>query len=318
MKIAIKILVSLAALVVVLRLVDLAELEESMLRIPLSTIALVVVSVFLSQLLSSYKWWLLACSGGIAVPWSLAFKAYFFGMFVNWFGLGTVGGDVARGVVLGSVSRQKATALASVFADRVHGLTVLAGICLVSMAAFGHDAIGRDYLMLLIVCTIAAVLGWYFVPGIALTVLPKQGALHQKMQEAAGVFPRNIFTIGYISAVSLVFHLLQISTHQIMAHGFGIHISWQTLLIAIPVINILSTLPISWNGLGVRENGYVFFLAPIVISHEEAIAFGAMWLLATTVSSAIGGLIALVYPDIRWCARDRTDDVDASRFITAR
>ena len=317
MKIAIKILVSLAALAMVLRLVNLAELEESILRIPLSTIALVVISVFLSQLLSSYKWWLLACSGGIAVPWSLAFKAYFFGMFVNWFGLGTVGGDVARGVVLGGASRQKATALASVFADRVHGLTVLAGICLVSMAAVGQDAIGRDYFMLLIVCIIAVVLGWYFVPSIALTVLPK-GALHQKMQEAVGVFPRNIFAIGYISAISLVFHLLQISTHQIMAYGFGIHISWQTLLIAIPVINILSTLPISWNGLGVRENGYVFFLAPVVISHEEAIAFGAMWLLGTTVSSALGGLIALFCPDIRWCARGRTHDVDASRFITAR
>jgi hypothetical protein len=78
------------------------------------------------------------------------------------------------------------------------------------------------------------------------------------MQEIAGVFPRNIATVAYVSAISLLFHLLQISTHQIMAYGFGIHIPWQTLLITIPVVNIASTLPISWNGLGVRENGYGF------------------------------------------------------------
>src|SRR3954453_11795654 len=110
----------------VIRLVNLGQLKQMILAVPLTTITLVILTVFLGQLLSSYKWWLLACSGGISVPWVLAFKAYFFGMFVNWFGLGTIGGDVARGLVLGSRSKQKATALASVFADRVHGLTVLA------------------------------------------------------------------------------------------------------------------------------------------------------------------------------------------------
>jgi glycosyltransferase 2 family protein len=295
---SIKILVSVAALAMAMRLVNPAELKESLLSIPLSILFLVVISVFLSQLLSSYKWWLLASSGGISVSWSLAFKAYFFGMFVNWFGLGTIGGDVARGLVLGSPSRKKATALASVFADRVHGLTVLVGICLTSMVAFGRGPIGGEFLIFLIVSLVAVVLGWYLGPAIALRMLPNGGALHRKMQEIAGVFPRNIATVAYVSAVSLLFHLLQISTHQVMAYGFGIHIPWRTLLITIPVVNVFSTLPISWNGLGVRENGYVFFLTPIILSHEQAIAFGAMWLLATATSSAIGGVISFFSPEI--------------------
>ena len=69
-----------------------------------------------------------------------------------------------------------------------------------------------------------------------------------------------------------------VANNQIMAYGFGIHVPWQTLLITIPVVKILSTLPISWKGLGARENGYVFFLTPLIVSHEQAIAFGAMWL----------------------------------------
>jgi glycosyltransferase 2 family protein len=300
MKLLIKIFISLAMLILALRLVDINELKQSLLRIPLPTLGVVVVIFFFGQLLSSYKWWLLARSGSIEVPWLLAVRAYFLGMAVNCFGLGTVGGDLARALVLGSKSKQNPTALASVFADRVHGITVLAAIGVVSMVFSGRQHIGSEYLVLLPVCIIAVVMAWYFGPSIALAVLPKGGALHRNMEQIAQVFPRDPATISYISLISLVFHLLQIGLHQIMAAGFGIQIPWPVLLVTIPVINILSSLPISWNGLGVRENGYVFFLAPLLLSREHAIAFGVMWLLATAISSAIGGLVLVFSKDLGW------------------
>ena len=300
MKLLIRILLSLAMLTLALRLVDLNELKQSLLNIPLPTLGMVVVIFFLGQLLSSYKWWLLARSGSIEAPWLLAVRAYFLGMAVNCFGLGTVGGDLARALVLGSKSRQKTTALASVFADRLHGITVLASIGVVSMAFFGRQHISSEFLVLLPVCIIAVVVSWYFGPAIALGVLPKQGALHKNIEKIAQVFPSDPAAIGYISLISLVFHLLQIFLHQVMAAGFGIQIPWSVLFVIIPVINILSSLPISWNGLGVRENGYLFFLAPLFISREHAIAFGVMWLLAMAVSSAIGALVLVFSKDLGW------------------
>jgi glycosyltransferase 2 family protein len=302
MKLLIKIFISLAMLTLALRLVDINELKQSLLSIPLPTLGVVVVIFFFGQLLSSYKWWLLARSGSIEVPWLLAVRAYFLGMAVNCFGLGTVGGDLARALVLGSKSKQNPTALASVFADRVHGITVLAAIGVVSMVFSDRQHIGSEYLMLLPVCIIAVVIAWYFGPGIALAVLPKGGALHKNMEQIAQVFPRDPTTISYISLISLVFHLLQIGLHQVMAAGFGIQIPWPVLLVTIPVINILSSLPISWNGLGVRENGYLFFLTPLFLSREHAIAFGVMWLLAMAISSVIGGLVLVFSKDLDWPA----------------
>ena len=313
MKLLIKVFVTLGLLGLALRLIDMAELKQSILSIPLSNLAVVVSIFFFGQLLSSYKWWLLARYGGLEAPWLLAIRAYFLGMFVNCFGLGTVGGDLARALVLGSGSKQKATALASVFADRLHGLTVLAAIGVLSMVSFGRH-IGSEYLVLLPLCIITIVMGWYFGPGLALAVLPKGGALHQKVQEIARVFPRNPAAIGYISLISLIFHLLQISLHQVMAAGFGIQIPWQVLLVIIPVVNILSSLPISWNGLGVRENGYVFFLAPLLLSREQAIAFGVMWLFAMAISSAIGGLVLILSRDLDWRAKERTSSEAPSAF----
>jgi uncharacterized membrane protein YbhN (UPF0104 family) len=127
------------------------------------------------------------------------------------------------------------------------------------------------------------------------------------MEQITQVFPRDPATISYISLISLVFHLLQIGLHQVMAAGFGIQIPWAVLLLTIPVINILSSLPISWNGLGVRENGYLFFLAPQFVSREHAIAFGAMWLLAMAISSAIGALVLVLSKDLGWKAERRTN-----------
>jgi uncharacterized membrane protein YbhN (UPF0104 family) len=302
MKLLIKIFISLAMLTLAVRLVDLGELKHSLLSIPMPTLAMVVVIFFFGQLLSSYKWWLLARSGSIEAPWLLAAKAYFLGMAVNCFGFGTVGGDLARALVLGRKSKKKATALASVFADRVHGMTVLAAIGVVSIAFVGRQHIGREYLVLLPACITAIVAAWYFGPGIALAALPKGGALHKNMEQIAQVFPRDPATVSYISLISMVFHLLQICLHQIMAAGFGIQIPWAVLLVTIPVINILSSLPISWNGLGVRENGYLFFLAPQFVSREHAIAFGAMWLLAMAISSAIGALVLVLSKDLGWKA----------------
>jgi uncharacterized membrane protein YbhN (UPF0104 family) len=307
MKLLIKIFLSLAMLTLAVRLVDLHELKHSLLSIPLPTLAMVVVIFFFGQLLSSYKWWLLARSGSIEAPWLLAAKAYFLGMAVNCFGFGTVAGDLARALVLGRKSKKTATALASVFADRVHGMTVLAAIGVVSTAFVGRQHIGREYLVLLIGCVTAVVAAWYFGPGIALAALPRGGALHKNMEQIAQVFPRDPATISYISLISLVFHLLQIGLHQVMAAGFGIQIPWAVLLLTIPVINILSSLPISWNGLGVRENGYLFFLAPQFVSREHAIAFGAMWLLAMAISSAIGALVLVLSKDLGWKAERRTN-----------
>jgi uncharacterized membrane protein len=51
----------------------------------------------------------------------------------------------------------------------------------------------------------------------------------------------------------------------------------------------------------VREKAYTYFLAtaPAIVSYEQAVAFGAIWLLAVTVSSAIGGIVAMMSEDMR-------------------
>lgn len=297
----IKFLLSASLLAIVLYSVDQERLAKAFGRVELSTVVLVVLGYFVGQLMSSVKWWTIARRGGINTPYLTALKAYFIGMFVNCFGLGMVGGDAARGILIAQGQPKKAEGIASVVVDRIHGLTVLCILALITSYSIGNDRVQPELLHLLLLLVVGFISAWIVGPWI-LTHIPgiKSTKLAAKLRHVAAIFPRDPKTISIITVISVVFHVLQISLHAVMAHGLGLSIPLSTLFVVIPFVNILSSLPISWNGLGVREKSYVFFLtsAPALMSQDEAVVFGALWLMAVTTTSAIGGIVALVSGDL--------------------
>jgi hypothetical protein len=190
--------------------------------------------------------------------------------------------------------------VAAVIADRIHGLTVLCVIALVTSQLFQSDRVPGWLLLSLLVLIAGFIAGWIIGPWL-LTLLPNETKFSTKMRQVAAIFPRDFKTLGLITCISIVFHCTQILLHGVMASAVHADIPLATLFVVIPLVNIASSLPIAWNGVGVRENSYMYFLtaAPALVSPEQAAAFGALWLLAVTVTSAIGGIFALVSGDLR-------------------
>jgi hypothetical protein len=187
-----------------------------------------------------------------------------------------------------------------VVADRIHGLSVLSFIALITSQLFQSDRVPGWLLLSLLTLIAGFVAAWILGPAI-LQRLPSSTRFAAKMRQVAAIFPRDLKTLSIITGISLVFHCIQILLHAVMASGVGANIPLATLFVVIPLVNIASSLPISWNGLGVRENSYMYFLtaAPALVSPEQAAAFGALWLLAVTVTSALGGIVALVTGDLK-------------------
>ncbi len=294
----IKLALSAVMLGVILRSVRIDQLISTISQISLGWALVVIFGYSFGQFFSSIKWWLLVRAGGINAPLVGTLRAYWIGMFVNCFGLGTVGGDLARALLLSDSHGRKAEALASVVADRLHGLAVLSVIALISTATFGTHSLPGWLVSLLIFLALGIVSGWFLGPLIIRAVLPVENRFRQKVLAISDTFPRKFDVLFRISAISVAFHLLQITLHSVMAKAVGADIPFHLLLVVIPFVNIVSTLPISWNGLGVRENAYKFFLVPALLSPEQAVTFGALWLSAVTVASAIGGLVAVITGDL--------------------
>ena len=284
-------------LYVVLEMAKFDKLKAVFQSIPLPLLIAVVVGYTAGQLLSSLKWYTIVKSAGIKTSYPAALRAYFIGMYLNCFGLGTIGGDVARGLLIAEGQNKKATALSSVEADRLHGLAVLSGIGAVAALCFGVHALDPMLVAVLVSIGAGVALGWLIAPPLLMKILPPSNNLRAKIQLILEAFPRTPSVIIKITTISLVFHTLQIALHWVMGLAVGVELSFTFLLVTIPFVNILGTLPISWNGLGVRERAYVFFLVPATLNAEHAVAFGAMWLLSVTTASAIGGIVAVLTKD---------------------
>jgi glycosyltransferase 2 family protein len=82
---------------------------------------------------------------------------------------------------------------------------------------------------------------------------------------------------------------------MILTRALGLGVPWSYCFILGPLVNIMAAIPVSLNGLGVREGGYVFFLAHIGIARESAIAFALSWFAVVMLAGVAGGFVYLGY-----------------------
>ncbi len=290
-RLLIQLLVSAALLTFVLRRIDSAKLLAVLERVSFSSLALLVCFYLCGQLLSATKWRIFVRSAQIERSWTECARAYFLGMFVNSFGLGTVGGDVTRAVALRPEHGKRAAAFATVVADRLHGLCVLLTIGAVGIALVKPPVLGPYAGQLAWAAVIGLAVGWFIGPPLLIRIANAGGRFGEAAAAIARAFPKRPAPLIAATAISALFHTGQLLMHWFMAYALGLSVPLGYLFATIPIANAASTLPVSIQGLGVRESAYLFLLQPIGVDPEVCFAFGALWFLTAQFVSAIGALV---------------------------
>jgi uncharacterized membrane protein YbhN (UPF0104 family) len=98
----------------------------------------------------------------------------------------------------------------------------------------------------------------------------------------------------YAILLSSVVHFMQSAMHVLLSHALGFDMPWSYGLILYPLVGLFSALPLSVNGIGLRENGFLFLLRHIGVSSEKAVAFGLLWFLVVALDSIIGGVVYIL------------------------
>lgn len=301
--------ISISALMIfgVVYLADIKTLSTTLLSIPTSSVALLIGLYSIGQFISALKWWIIARSAGVNCSFGVALKSYYIGMYLNCFALGTVGGDLARGILIADGKPVKTEGVTSVFVDRIHGLAVLAGIASLSTLIIGQTSIDPLYAYGLGLISLSILAAWLVGPPLFIKMFSIDNRFRPKIEKLLRTVPRSYSLVGLITLISAFFHFFQIGMHLVMAQAVGVQLGWAEVLTSVPFVNILSSLPVSWQGLGVRETGYIFFLGKL-ITPEQGIAFGAMWIVAVTITSAVGGVIAVLSGDLKLLNRQLNQD----------
>jgi len=267
-----------------------------------SWIALALVVYLFTQMVSAVRWAALARPLGIETPFKDLLKYYLIGMFFNLFAPGTVGGDVSRIFYLvrddeaHAKGRAVTTTLAaiSVLMDRAIGMIVLVWLGAAGLLLFPEYAVPpavRSVTLLLAAGFVSAIL---LLPLLR-RVLPEDGhPTVVKIRLALRSYRTQWRALAVAAMLSLIVHLIQAWMHLVMGRALGIDLPYSFCLIVYPLVGTFAAIPVSLNGLGLREGGYIYLLAVIGIGSEKGIAFGLLLFLIVAVDSLIGGVLFLL------------------------
>ena len=265
-------------------------------------IALALVIYLCTQAISAARWAALARPLGIETQFTSLLKYYLIGMFFNLFAPGTVGGDVTRILYLSRDQESYANgrtvttthAAMSVLMDRAIGMIVLVWLGAAGLLLFPEYAVPqtvRSITLLLAAGFVAAV----FLLPLLRHVLPEDGPpMLVKIRLALHSYRTQWRALAVAAGLSLVAHLIQAWMHLVMARALGLEVPLAFCIIVYPLVGTFSAIPVSLNGLGLREGGYIYMLAVIGIGSENGIAFGLLLFLIVVIDSLIGGVLFLL------------------------
>ena len=243
------------------------------------------------QVLSSIKWWMLGTSVGLKRPLTEYLRFYFIGMFLNVFGLSTIGGDVVRGLYLGE-GRRPGLALNSVLFDRVSGLVILMALGAGALLAFPQYNLPRVLSTACIVGGLTLIVAWWTCPRLV-QLLPAGNRIRLQVERDLAPFWEDRVLLVWISLISLVFHLSQVVVQWLLARAAGTSLPFSYCMVMHPMLSLMMALPLSIGGFGVREGGYLYFLTTIDIDDSIAVTMGLLWWLMTALSGIVGAAVFL-------------------------
>ena len=299
----VKLLVSVGLLTYFLTQIDVEQFLRTLASADFSYIAVALVIYLLTQVMSAVRWTVLTRPLGIRTPFKDIIAYYFIGMFFNLFAPGTVGGDVSRVYYLAkdqerdrktSLSLTAVQATASVVMDRVIGMVALIWVGAAGLLLFPEYGIPPAIRYLTLLLASGFLIAGLLMPLLR-RVLPGDGyPLVVKLRLILTSYRQGWRVILQAITLSLIVHLIQAWLHVIMGLALHVSVPLSFCLIVYPLVGIFAALPISLNGLGLREGGYIFLLALIGIDSEKGIAFGLLLFLIVALDSLIGGILFLV------------------------
>src|SRR5262245_45310464 len=272
-----KLLVSGGLLAYFLARIHIERFLDTFTSADFSYIGLALVVYLLAQVASAFRWTTLARPLGITTPFADMLRYYLIGMFFNLFAPGTVGGDVSRVYYLIKDEEARADGRAvttihaamSVLMDRAIGMVVLVWLGAAGLLLFPEYAVpaaARSAALLLALGFVVAVL----LTPLLRRLLPEDGhPFVVKLRLALRSYRMHWRALGVAALISLLVHLIQTWMHVVMGRALGLNLSFSFCLIVYPLVGTFASIPISVNGLGLREGGYVFLLAVIGIRSEE-------------------------------------------------
>jgi glycosyltransferase 2 family protein len=244
------------------------------------------------------RWQMILPSLDLSYPTGTVVRLYFVGTFFNAFLPTGVGGDAYKAMRLRGEPGSLGRSLASVFFDRGVGFIALAVLGLVGSLWQLASGDQTRVPILAIVLSIAILIA-------AAALYPMSRRLHAGPQpEGAGLRTRVAGTMRNLAVVArdhrlivrvvfmgAVIQGMLLAANVCLAVALHLSVPVAALAATLVITSTAAALPLTINGLGLREGAYVWCLTAYGVSRDDATAFAFLMLGLVLATSAIGGLV---------------------------
>ena len=205
--------------------VPLSQVFQALRQVRVSFILIAMFLYLVGQVLSAYKWSLLANPLGFKKKFIDMTSYYFIGMFFNLFMLGSIGGDVVRAYYLGK-TKSIIPAGYSIFAERyTGGLALVTILSIALLIPFRGGIIPSFVRWPIIGGTVIVWLITIFMPKI-LSLFPLIKKWGEKIHlEKMKIYWDNPRTVRAPILISFLFQTLFVLIIALVGRGFGIKVS---------------------------------------------------------------------------------------------
>ncbi|MEX0745748.1 MAG: lysylphosphatidylglycerol synthase transmembrane domain-containing protein [Phycisphaeraceae bacterium] len=296
--------VGLALLAYVLGRADWAELAGLLGQVHFGWLIAFTLVTPVSVVLSVWKWALLLRARGHRPSFGSLFGLYVLSQFYNNVLPSSVGGDVVRVYLLGKRIHHPRDALGSVLVERFLGLSVLVIMGLVALAL--TPALFGSTLFVILALTGVGVYGLVVVAMFEPRLLrlvhrvvsrfaPARGAVSKLLRFQASLWEYRQHRGTLVASVllSVAFHVSAILNVYLACRTLGQPVPFWIVAVATPLVLVITLLPISLNGVGLREWAFVVAFEALGVSGTIGLAASLLLRVKQMLWSSGGLLVHL-------------------------
>ncbi len=277
--------ISLALLIFLFTRLDLASCLRIVSDAHLWRVGVVFLLTIADRMLAAYRWFLLVRDKNAAATFPVVVRVFFISNFLGTFLPGSIGVEAIRVYGLSRATSDVALSVSSILVERVFALIALLALVLVGLAASppGLPANLAPWawgLLFLLIAGSAALMHprlrlttHFFLPGSWLA--PVRNGL-DKLYASLDGFKTQPRLLAGVMVLSVIFQMLRVATALACAWALGLEISITHFVVIVPVVILVTMLPISIGGLGVREVSYVYLLGLAGIRPEAALTMSLL------------------------------------------
>lgn len=289
----VRIVVTVVLFALIFRTIDVKELLATYQDIVPRLLMLGIIFQLLSTTLASYRWYLVMQPLGYTQSFGFFLKSYFKGSFFNQ-GLPTsIGGDAVRVLDVARLGERKRDAFIGVFIDRVLGLVGLLVLNLV-VNLFNPELLPKGLFLAINLLIGLGLLGFivlYLLQRLQFLARWRISRFFMKISRHLSIVMATPKQAAIQMLLSLAVHFLSLLAIFLIGRSVELDFSLTTYLVLVPPAILLTLVPLSLAGWGIREGAMIGLFTLLGADKVTVLSMSILYGIVLIVASLPGLIV---------------------------